>query len=105
MSRINNPQSCIACARHSSGMAAGKQGWLGWFCDECGPVLARKVLFMKDLDSFETAACRKVAAEIYSNHEGDLLITRDELPAFIGWVVKEFAECMRKQVEDGEAPF
>jgi hypothetical protein len=104
VSRINNPQSCIVCARHSSGMAAGKQGWLGWFCDECGPVLARKALFVKDLDSFEISACQKVAAEIADDDE-HVLIQREDLTEFISWVIKRFAEVMRKTVEDGEAPF
>jgi hypothetical protein len=109
-SRINNPQSCFVCARHSSGMAAGipplrwPGGRLGWYCGECGPALARKALTMKrtEMDSLEIQTCVLVAAEC---GEDNLVIKRDELPAFVSWCVQRFSEVMRQSVEDGEAPF
>jgi hypothetical protein len=105
MTRINNPQSCIVCVRHSAGLAVGLPKKLGWYCEDCWPSLARKALYMKNLDGFELEACHKVAGEINRDNEGNLLIAPEELPAFIGWVVKRFSEVMRKSVEDGEAPF
>jgi len=109
MSRINNSQSCIVCARRADGLAVGFQGRrrhkdqkLGWYCTECGPSSARSALSMKNMDDVEQRACLKVAEEA----GGDLVIPAAELPAFIAWCVKEFAENMRRDIEEeGGAPF
>jgi hypothetical protein len=105
VSRINNPEACIVCARRADGLAVGwvtkKQTHLGWYCQQCGPSNARSALSMKNMDIIEQRACLKVANEV----GGDLVIPAAELPAFISWCVKEFAENMRDEIENGGAPF
>ncbi|MFK4647197.1 ribosomal protein L37AE/L43A [Bradyrhizobium ottawaense] len=102
MTRLNNSHACIACARRSDGLAVGRPQKLGWFCLECGPDIARKALYMKNLDAVEQRACEKVAAEA---GQEPITIAPSELPAFIAWAVKEFAETMRKDLDEGGAPF
>lgn len=102
MTRINNSHSCIACARRSDGLAVGNPKRLGWFCTECGPDLARKALYMRNLDSVEQRVCEKVAEQAGAE---PLTLNPQELPAFIAWAVKEFAETMRKDLDEGGAPF
>lgn len=104
MSRVNNSQSCIVCARRADGLAVGwwtkKRNHLGWYCTECGPSNARSALSMKNMDDVEQRACLKIAEGL-----GDLVIPAAELPAFIAWCVKMFAENMRRDIEEGGAPF
>lgn len=57
---------------------------------------------MKNLDAVEQRACQKVAEQAGSD---PLTIPPAELPAFIAWAVKSFAETMRKDLEEGGAPF
>jgi hypothetical protein len=56
---------------------------------------------MKNMDDVEQRACLRVAREV----GGDLAIPAAELPAFIAWCVKSFAENMREDIENGGAPF
>jgi hypothetical protein len=105
MSRVNNSHSCIVCARRTDGLAVGwwtkTRMHLGWYCKQCGPSNARSALSMKNMDDVEQRACLKVAEQI----EGDVTIPAAELPAFIAWCVKSFAENMREDIENGGAPF
>lgn len=103
-SRINNPESCICCARRTDGLAVGRPGRLGWYCNDCGPDLARIALQMqnRNFDSLEQRIAEQVAAKAGSD---PLTIEPAELPAFISWAVKEFADTIRKEVETGGAPF
>lgn len=105
MNRLNNPDSCICCARRTSGLAVGRPGRLAWYCDDCSPDLARIALQMaqnRNLDAVEQRACLKVAEECGAE---PLAIPSAELPAFIAWAVKQFADTMRKDLESGGAPF
>lgn len=98
-SRINNSESCVVCARRSDGLAVGQPRALGWYCNECGSTLAWKVLFkMVNMDKIEQDACIKVA-ELAG---GDVSIPANELPAFIAWCVKQFAETVRSEVKHGQ---
>jgi hypothetical protein len=105
MTRLNNPDSCICCARRTDGLAVGRPPKLAWYCSDCGPDLARIALQMqnRNLDAVEQRACLKVAEEC-SGAEA-LTIQAAELPAFISFVVKQFADTMRKDLEAGGAPF
>lgn len=105
MSRINNSESCLVCGRRSDGMAVGEPGspWspprLGWYCNECGPVTAWKVVFMdpRKLDTIEKRVAIKLAEDIC--HAGEPFeIPAEEMPQFISWLIQEFAEAMRKEV-------
>jgi len=101
---VNNPEACICCGRRADGIAVGRPGKLGWYCHECGPELARIALHMltRDWDAIEKRAAEGIAAQI----GGDLeTVPATELPAFVLWVVAQFSESMRKQIETGEAPF
>jgi ribosomal protein L37AE/L43A len=103
-SRTNNPEACIVCARRSDGLAVGRPERLGWYCKQCGPSNARTALYMKNMDDVEQRACLKVA-EAASNGTENLNMTSAELPAFISWCVKEFAENMRRDIDGGGPPF
>lgn len=103
--RLNNPESCIACARRSDGFAIGypKRGKvpsrLGWYCNECGPVTAWKAFYMvpENMDREEQATCLAIANDLCP--EGTPLeVPANELPAFLAWVVKEFANVMRERL-------
>lgn len=104
-SRLNNPDSCICCARRTDGLAVGRYHRLAWYCNECGPDLARIALQMaqKNMDAVEQRACLQVAEECGGTES--LTLTPTELPAFIAHVVKSFADTMRKDLESGGAPF
>jgi ribosomal protein L37AE/L43A len=103
-SRLNNPDSCICCIRRTDGLAVGRPGKLAWYCRDCGSDLARKALYMdnRNMDAVEQRACLKVAQDCGSDV---ITIEPDELPAFIAYVVKSFADTMRKDMEEGGAPF
>ena len=104
MTRINNPESCVCCSRRADGLAVGRPQRLAWYCVECGPDLARIALQMvqRNMDAVEHRACVKVAEECGAE---PLTIQPNELPAFISYVVKSFADTMRKDLENGGAPF
>lgn len=110
-SRINNPHSCIVCARRADGTAVGKppsqnfNGRLGWYCSDCGPYLAKEVLLMADKPSFdvyEKRACETVAALCGMD---EFTMTKAELPEFIRWAVTEFGNAIRAEIEAGSPPF
>ena len=103
--RINNPESCICCARRSDGLAVGRPNQLGWYCNECGPDLAKIALKMaakRELDIYERRACAQVA-ELCGTSE--ITLNKDELADFIAWAVTEFGTEIRKQIDGNEAPF
>jgi hypothetical protein len=104
MTRINNPEVCVCCSRRADGLAVGRPQRLAWYCNECGPDLARIALQMaqRNMDTLEQRVCIKVAEEC---GEEPLTIPPNELPAFIAFVVKSFADSMRKELESGGAPF
>ena len=74
---------------------------LGWYCSECGTELAMRATKAKDFDIYETRAAVKVADSV----GGDLSVSAVELPAFVKWVVDEFAKAIRDEVASGRAPF
>ena len=105
MSRINNPEACIVCSRRTDGMAVGRPTRLGWYflATNAAPPNALSALSMKNMDDVEQRACVMVAAEVNAGNE--ITIPATELPAFIAWCVKAFAENMRRDIENGGAPF
>jgi ribosomal protein L37AE/L43A len=102
-SRINNPESCICCARRADGVAVGRPEKLAWYCLECGPEMAKIALAMhtRAFDALEKSAALAVA----NDAGGAIEVPDTEAPAFILWVVEQFAQNMRKQIADGGAPF
>lgn len=102
--RVNNSEACICCSRRADGVAVGRPGKLGWYCNDCGPDLAKVALAMmhRDLDNVEKRAAVLVAE---AAGQGEIVLKPEELPAFVSWVVKEFADTMRKQFENGAPPF
>ena len=65
-------------------------------------VLQRLQMQNRNLDAVEQRACLKVAEECGAD---GLSVPAAELPAFIAWAVKSFADTMRKDLEEGGAPF
>jgi hypothetical protein len=98
MKSINNPEACIVCSRRSDGVAVGQPGRLGWYCFDCGPVIAWSVFYMetRNFDQVEQRACLRVAEVL---GDGDLEVPAAEVPAFLAYVIKEFALAMRQDVE------
>jgi len=54
---------------------------------------------MQNMDRVEQRACEAVA-QLASDNE-DLTIPANELPSFVAWCVKEFAEQMRSHLKNG----
>lgn len=102
--RANNPEACICCSRRAAGLAVGRPGNLGWFCADCTPHQARTVLNMKsrEFDTLENLVAAQVARDTANE---PVTLTPEELPDFIRWCVTQFADTMRKHVEQGNAPF
>ena len=102
-SRVNNPEACICCGRRSDGIAVGKPGKLGWFCNDCGAPMAKSALALhtREFDAIEKRAAEAVATAA----GGAIEVPMAEGPAFILWVVENFALSMRKQIESGSPPF
>lgn len=103
--RINNSHLCISCSRRADGLAVGRPGHLGWFCNTCGPDLAQIALAMAktpEFDIVEQRAANKVA-ELSGLSE--FTLTASELPDFIKWAVTEFGEAVRKELEGKDVPF
>lgn len=102
-SRVNNPESCICCSRRADGLAVGAPRKLGWYCMECGPEMARIALAMNTrvFDGVEKRAAEFVANEI----GGKIEVEATEAPAFVLWVIEQFSNSMRKEIEGGGAPF
>ena len=103
-SRINNPEACICCGRRSDGLAVGKPQKLGWYCNECGPDLAKVAVAMaqREFDIIEKRAIKAVSDMI-----GNDPVTLDpkETPDFLKWMIDEFSQAMRREIESGAAPF
>ena len=102
--RLNNPESCIICARRADGIAVGRPDNLGWFCEECGLDRAKEAIKMpaKQFDIFEKRACEQVAELCGTS---TVTLSAQELPDFIQWAVENFAEQIRAQVQSGKPPF
>jgi hypothetical protein len=102
-SRVNNPESCISCSRRADGLAVGTPKKLGWYCMECGPDLAKIALALntRQFDAVEKRAAEFVATEA----GGQIEVPATEAPAFILWVIEQFSNSMRKEIEGGGAPF
>jgi hypothetical protein len=101
MTRLNNEEACFVCCRRSDGVAVGYPAKrLGWYCNECGPVNAWKALFMepRHFDTIERQVISQLAEEICSQGWDDLQVPANEVPQFLGWLVKEFADRMREVV-------
>lgn len=102
--RINNPESCVCCARRSNGLAVGRPGQLGWCCEDCSTETAKKALNMdsRSFDTLEKLVAERVAKDAA---DGPVTLTPEEMPEFVQWVVTHFADTIRKHVEQGGSPF
>lgn len=107
-SRINDDIACVVCARMAKPFAVGMKHRLGWYCESCGPTLARSImaLTLTDLNAVEQAACKRVADTLINDSNDDpVAIPRHEMPLFVHWVIEEFSKEMRTMIQDGEIPF
>lgn len=103
LNRLNNHHVCFMCGRRADGMAVGNPDRLGWYCNECGLERAKEAIRMpKDMDVFEQRALQKVAASLPADQFN---FPASELPQFIKWVIDDFGEAIRKEVDGGKAPF
>lgn len=103
--RINNQHICISCGRRSDGLAVGRPNHLGWFCTTCGPDLARIALEMAQTPEFDAVEKRVAQKVAELSGLSEFRMTKDELPEFVQWAVREFSEAMRKELEGTGAPF
>lgn len=101
--QICNWDVCICCGRRSDNLAVGTQKKFGAYCFECGPDMAKiaLALYARDFDAVEKRAAMAVAEAA----GGPIEVPAEEAPAFILWVIENYAENMRKQFEAGAPPF
>lgn len=101
--KICSWETCICCGRRADGLAVGTATKFGAYCLSCGPDMAKIALAMttREFDAVEKRAAHKIADEIGS----ELSVPAVELPAFVLWVIEQFAENMRKDIEQGGSPF
>jgi hypothetical protein len=102
-SRVNNSEACICCSRRADGLAVGQPSKLGWYCKDCGPDLAKIALALhaRQFDAVE----KRAACAIAEAAGGPIDVPAQEAPAFILWVVEQFADRMRKDMASGAPPF
>lgn len=53
-------------------------------------------------DVFEGRAIDALREQI---GEGDLVVPAEELPIFLRWLIREFGEQVRAEIDSGKAPF
>lgn len=84
-------------------MAVGTPRKLGWYCMECGSDMAKIALAMntRQFDGVEKRAAEFVATEA----GGDINVSSTDAPAFVLWVIEQFSNSMRKEIEGGGPPF
>jgi hypothetical protein len=101
---LNNHHICIVCRTRADGIGVGRPGRIGWCCHACGPQRAMEVyrLSPKALDEFEKLAIAKVIEKLDAD---PLTVPRDDLPAFLAWLIEEFGIAVREEIDSGRAPF
>jgi hypothetical protein len=101
--RINNSESCLCCSRRADGLAVGHPGKLAWYCNQCGPNMAKIALALheRQFDAVEKRAALAVAEAA----GGAIEVPAAEVPAFVLWVIEQFANCMRQDMASGAPPF
>lgn len=101
--QICNWDVCICCGRRSDNLAVGTQKKFGAYCFSCGPDMAKIALALhtREFDAVEKRAAHAVA----DLAGGAIEVPAEEGPAFILWVVENFALDMRRQLESGAPPF
>lgn len=94
---FNTHAICIVCRRRSSGVAVGNTDKLGWLCHECGIERAKEVTAMseKKFDAVEKRAIESVAKKI----GGDLQCPKEELPQLIEWLISDFGEALKAEID------
>lgn len=97
MRPFNNINQCIVCRRRASGVAVGKPDKLGWLCHECGIERAKEVATMKEkaFDQLEKRAIQRIAEKIGE----DLQCPKDELPQLIEWLIADFGEALKAEID------
>lgn len=99
--RLNCPDVCFVCARRAAGGGVGRPGRIGWLCTDCSPKIGRIAMATK-FDIYEERACKAVAEQLPATN---FTFPADELPDFVRWIVEEFGEAIRRELESGEPPF
>jgi ribosomal protein L37AE/L43A len=103
-SLLNNEHVCGVCRRRAHGLAAGRPGKALWFCDPCGPAIAREIVMTFDqqrLDAIEAEALNRVLDQLPDAIE----VAPAERHEFVTWLIREFGTQIRKAARDGHAPF
>jgi hypothetical protein len=102
-SRLNNPDICFMCGCRSDNVAVGRPGQLGWFCLTCGIDRGLEAIKMpKQLDIIEQRALKRVADNLPKDQFN---FPPEELPLFVKWVIADFGDAIRAEIESGKAPF
>lgn len=100
---LNNDQVCSVCRRRAHGLAVGKRDRAAWFCEPCGPSLARTILHMPQdqFDGIERDAIDAILEQLPET----ITVPDAERAMFIGWIIDTFGTEIRKAAENGSAPF
>lgn len=100
---LNDEHVCGVCRRRAHGLAVGKPGRALWFCDACGPSLARTIMNAspQSFDAIERDALDRVLEQLPDTIE----VAPEDRHEFVTWIIREFGAGMRKAAADGHAPF
>ena len=101
---VNTPYVCIVCRSHDDGLGVGSPNRVSWYCKRCGPHRARIVHDMDKptLDAYERRALESVRAQL---QDGDLDVPASEILPFLEWLITTYGEEIRKDIDNGGAPF
>lgn len=104
-----DPEICCVCRLRSGPNAVGKPPHLSWFCADCGPARAWEVHKMnaRALDLFEQQAIDDaIAATPLPGDKSDLAeFTAEEARLFVIGLFRAFGASIRRQIDEGRAPF
>lgn len=99
---LNQTHVCFMCRCRSDNLAVGKPDKLAWFCLYCGQDRAKEAYEMKVFDRLEQEALKKVAAQLPADNFN---FPKEELPDFLTWVLQEFGNQIRAQIDGQDIPF
>lgn len=101
---LNRFGVCVVCRAQSIAIAAGEYpGRLAWFCETCGGELAERILHMKDnkLNKLETDAVMKLLEQFPDR----IVIEPEQRVEFIEWIIAEFGNNIRRELDANTPPF
>lgn len=100
---LNKFGTCVVCRAQSQGLAVGEPGRLGWYCEECGPERAERIVKMKEgaLNKLEQDAVMRLLEDLPET----ITVPAGERVLFIEWIIAEFGKNVRRELDANTPPF